>query len=227
MINVGHDGHVADVLTRDCLHSNSHTSALILVRHGESAWNAEGRLQGQADPPLSDLGRDQARALRGVLPGLGIERAVASDLVRARETAALAGFDLLPTDARWREIDIGAWTARFASEVPASRLSAWRRGEHAPDGGETWPQFQARVAGAVDELREAGGRWLVVTHGGCVRAATAHVTGAPAITLAGPANASVTLLELAPQPRLLAYNRAQDGGVPVPSDPGGTLGTPV
>ncbi len=227
MIDVGDDGDVADVVAGDLLHATSDTSALILVRHGESAWNAEHRLQGQADPPLSDRGRDQARALREVLPALGVEQAVASDLVRARETAALAGFDLLPTDARWREIDIGAWTARYAAEVPPERLAAWRQGDYAPDGGETWSRFQDRVGGAVDELRRAGGRWLVVTHGGCVRAATSHVTGAPATALAGPANASVTLLELAPQPRLLAYNRAQDAGVPVPSDPGGTVGTPV
>jgi probable phosphoglycerate mutase len=205
----------------------SDTSALILVRHGESAWNAEGRLQGQADPPLSERGREQARRLRDVLGELGIDRALASDLVRARETAALAGFDLLPTDARWREIDIGAWTARFASEVPAAELAAWRRGDHTPAGAESWAAFQARVAAAVDELSIAGGRWLVVTHGGCVRAATSHVTGAPAIALAGPANASVTVLELAPNPRLLAYNRADQAGVPVPSEPGGTAGTPV
>jgi glucosyl-3-phosphoglycerate phosphatase len=209
------------------VHVNSHNSALVLVRHGESEWNAEGRMQGHADPPLSERGRAQSRALREVLDGIGIDHAVASDLIRARETAALAGYDLLPTDARWREIDIGVWTARYAAEVPEAQLAAWRRGEHDPAGAETWPAFQARVGGAVDELRAHGGPWLIVTHGGCVRAATAHVTGAPATALAGPANASVTLLELAPQPRLLAYNRADDAGVPVPTEPGGTVGTEV
>ena len=194
----------------------------MLVRHGESEWNATHRLQGQADPPLSDRGREQARALRDVLRDFAIEHAVASDLVRARETAALAGFDLLPTDPRWREIDIGAWTAKHSAEIPADRLAARLLGEHVPDGAESWPVFQARVGQAVDELRAAGGTWLVVTHGGCVRAATAHVTGAPAVTLAGPANTSITLLELAPQPRLLAYNRSDDAGLPEPSEPGGT-----
>src|SRR5688572_11611088 len=57
---------------------------LILVRHGESTWNAEHRLQGQLDPPLSDLGRDQARALQPILDVVPEERIVSSDLARAR-----------------------------------------------------------------------------------------------------------------------------------------------
>ena len=226
MIDMGDDGDVPDVVAGSRLHADSHTSALILVRHGESSWNAEGRIQGHADPPLSERGRAQSRALRDVLPALGIEHAVASDLIRARETAALAGYDLLPTDPRWREIDLGAWTARFTAEIPEGQLAAWRRGEHAPDGAETWAAFQARVGGAVDELRAHGGRWLIVTHGGCVRAATAHVTGAPVTALAGPANGSVTLLELSPVPRLVAYNRVDEAGVPAGSAPGGPTATP-
>src|SRR3954451_17636073 len=64
---------------------------LILVRHGESTWNAEERLQGQLDPPLSDRGRDQARALAGMVDGVPAERIVCSDLGRARQTAELMG----------------------------------------------------------------------------------------------------------------------------------------
>ena len=64
---------------------------LILVRHGESTWNAEELLQGQLDPPLSERGRGQSQALAGILDGLPAERVVCSDLGRARETAELLG----------------------------------------------------------------------------------------------------------------------------------------
>ena len=64
---------------------------LILVRHGESTWNAEELLQGQLDPPLSERGREQSAALAGMLDGLPDERVICSDLGRARQTAELLG----------------------------------------------------------------------------------------------------------------------------------------
>src|SRR5918995_6428158 len=64
---------------------------LILVRHGESTWNAEELLQGQLDPPLSERGREQSKALAGMLDGLPEDRVLCSDLGRARETAELLG----------------------------------------------------------------------------------------------------------------------------------------
>src|ERR671929_2443690 len=84
---------------------------LILVRHGESTWNAEERLQGQLDPPLSERGREQSRALAAAvdLTGFPPERIVCSDLTRARETAELLGVAPGRYDERWREIDIGEW----------------------------------------------------------------------------------------------------------------------
>src|SRR4051795_13095841 len=78
---------------------------LILVRHGESTWNAEERLQGQLDPPLSERGREQARTLAGVADGLPADRVICSDLGRARETAELMGLEPGRLDTRWREID--------------------------------------------------------------------------------------------------------------------------
>src|SRR3954471_23099299 len=84
---------------------------LILIRHGESTWNAEERLQGQLDPPLSERGREQVRALQEMIATLDVpdERIVCSDLGRARETAELLGLEPAAYDARWREIDVGAW----------------------------------------------------------------------------------------------------------------------
>lgn len=198
---------------------------LIIVRHGESAWNAEGRLQGQADPELSARGREQATRLRSAVSGLRPEGVVSSDLVRARETAALLGFPDAPTDVRWREIALGEWTAKLNSEVPLAELEAWRSGGHLPPGGETWDELARRVADAVEDLARRGGTRLVVSHGGCVRAAAAYVAGTGVEAFAGPANASITVLELAPRRRVLAFNRADEDGLPRPSDPGGTLGT--
>jgi probable phosphoglycerate mutase len=189
------------------------THRLLLVRHGESTWNAEHRLQGQADPPLSELGREQAAALAPFLDGIP-ERRLSSDLARAVETAALLGLAGAPADPRWREIDIGDWAGSRLDELDPDYVAAWRRGERAPPNAESWPEFQARVAGAVDELR--GVDALVVTHGGCVRAATAHLTGADPRALAPPANASLTIVEHGDRVRLHAYGLRAPG----PETPG-------
>ena len=194
---------------------------VFLVRHGESAWNAEARLQGQADPPLSKLGRHQAKQLRDVLAQLPPAQVLASDLLRATETAELAGFSASATDPRWREADIGDWTGKLEAEVAPEELSAFRRAGLVPPHGESWPALQRRVGLALEELARTGGDHLVFTHGGCVRAAAAHLTGARPEAVAGPANASVTLLEMAPRRRLLAYNWTLEGGLPSPSEPGG------
>jgi broad specificity phosphatase PhoE len=90
-----------------------------------------------------------------------------------------------------------------------------------PPRGESWPVFGARVAAAVEALGRRGGTWVVVTHGGCVRAATAYVTGARVDAVGGPANTSLTILELAPRRRLLVLNRTSGPVLPRPSEPGG------
>jgi probable phosphoglycerate mutase len=189
---------------------------LILVRHGESTWNAEERLQGQLDPPLSDRGREQARALAGMVDGLPTEQIVCSDLGRARETAELMGIQPRRFDERWREIDVGAWGGRTAAEIDkqGSELTNWRGGPRTAPDGEPWDAFAARVAGALDELVAAGGSWLVVSHGGCIRVAVAHITGADRLHLGSPPNASLTVFELGRRPRLLVYGSLPDGGLP-------------
>jgi probable phosphoglycerate mutase len=198
---------------------------VFLIRHGESAWNAIARLQGQADAPLSELGREQARALATTLSALGPMSVVSSDLSRAFDTGVLAGHDGAELDARWRERGLGVWEGQLEADVPAAELSAFRHGDHVPDGGETWAAFQDRVGEALDELSDRGGSWFVFTHGGCVRAAIAHATGADHRTIAGPANTSLTLLEVGARRRLLAFNwTAPAGGraaVPRASEPGG------
>jgi glucosyl-3-phosphoglycerate phosphatase len=187
------------------------SARLILVRHGQSTYNAQARLQGQADPPLSDAGRAEAELLKRALDGFPAERVITSDLRRASETAAIVGYPDARRDARFREIDVGAWAGRPLSEFGPEGRTAWRGGELTPPGGESWDDLRARVGGAVDELISAGGSWLVVCHGGVVRAALTHVTGADPRRVAGPANASITIIRAGDPPRLEAYAWTPDG----------------
>jgi broad specificity phosphatase PhoE len=165
---------------------------IVLVRHGQSTWNAEGRLQGQADPPLSALGRREAAALAPALRGF--TRVISSDLRRARQTAEALGHPDAALDPEWREIHVGEWAGRPLAELPPGQEPAWRGGDLVPPGGEAWEELAARVSDALDALLAVGGDWLVVTHGGVIRAAVSHVTGADARRIAGPPNASVTVV---------------------------------
>jgi len=160
------------------------TTRFVLIRHGESTWNAAGRWQGQGDPPLSQRGRQQAARLAEALAGEGIEVIVASDLARALETAAILGdaLDLAPaTDARLRELDIGRWTGLTRAEIAdldRIRLERFERGE--PEaragGGECRREIAERVRTGVAEIAAA--------HAGCCVAIVAHL-GVVRVLLAG------------------------------------------
>lgn len=158
-------------------------SRLLVVRHGESTWNAARRWQGWADPPLSPVGEAQARTAASVLGALGIGVIATSDLRRARRTAELLaeGVGLDPgsviVDAGLRERDIGAWSGLTTDEIEArwpGMIAAWRRGEVAsPPGGEDDAAFRARVVGALQRIAaqaDGAGHVLVVSHGGAIRA---------------------------------------------------------
>lgn len=147
---------------------------LLLVRHGQSEWNASHRLQGQADIDLSELGRAQADTLRPVIEAIGPCRAVTSDLQRVRETAKRIGAgDAEPMPAL-REIDVGAWTGRAINEIVAEDEAAylgWRAGTTTPPGGETWDSFADRVCAVIEmQARTPCANLLVVCHGGVIRA---------------------------------------------------------
>ena len=106
--------------------------------------------------------------------------------MRASETAALLGYPDARRDPRWREIALGEWQGRSLNDFADETAYSWRGGALTPGRGESWLEFQRRVGGAVDELVAAGGTWLVVCHGGVVRAALSHVTGADPRAIAGP-----------------------------------------
>jgi broad specificity phosphatase PhoE len=155
--------------------------SLLLVRHGQSTWNAEGRWQGWSDPPLSELGRAQAEDAVDDLRHLEVTGVASSDLVRARETAAViaAGLDLGEPliDGDLREYDVGDWEGLTRPEIEAGwpeQLARWREGRLlATPGGETRAHFVTRTAEALarlSRLHDLGNTLVVVTHGGVIRA---------------------------------------------------------
>lgn len=182
---------------------------LLLIRHGETTWNAERRWQGQTDVPLADAGRLQAAATAARLRARGITPAAlySSDLARAWETATILGaaFDLAPIAMpAWREIDLGVWSGSTVEQIRERFAVEWQRitdGEDLPrGGGETLAAFSARVTKALDLLRRrhAQATTIVVTHGGAIRVAVLHVRGWPLIRLrdlSAVGNAAVVELE--------------------------------
>jgi 2,3-bisphosphoglycerate-dependent phosphoglycerate mutase len=153
-------------------------TTILLVRHGETDWNHERRIQGQSDPPLNELGREQARALSQALAAEQVDAVYASDLRRARETAEILAAELgLPVvvDRELRELNFGPWEGRTVEELEARYADAfarWRNGGEAGwSGGETHAAMAERVRRAVHRLAEThpGGRILLVAHGGPVR----------------------------------------------------------
>ena len=145
---------------------------LLVVRHGQSEWNAIGRWQGHADPSLSELGRRQAfvAALSiGALDGI-----VSSDLLRAAETAAIISEQLgvgpVVVDDRLRERNVGEWTGLTRAEID-KRWPGWIEAARQPEGFEDLDEVLARVLDALQAIHEAspGGSLLVVTHGGVIR----------------------------------------------------------
>jgi len=138
-------------------------TALLLVRHGETDWNADGRLQGHTDRPLSDFGRRQARQLAEELAEERLDAIYASDLSRARETAEIVGVRLglgVVIDPGLREKDWGTWEGLTGVERDRVEFV-----------GESTEAHQERMLGALRRIaeRHSGGRVLVVTHGGSMR----------------------------------------------------------
>ena len=149
---------------------------VFLLRHGETAWNAEQRLQGHADIGLNELGRWQAQRLAQALAGEDIAALYSSDLLRALDTArALAESISLPvqTDAALRERAFGFLEGLSYDEIDTQFPEVarrWREREpdFAPGGGETMNGFSARSVAAVTRLAAAhpGQAIAVFTHGG-------------------------------------------------------------
>ncbi len=160
-------------------------TTILLVRHGETDSNAEGRIQGQTNTPLNERGRAQAQALADELAGEAIAAVYSSDLDRARETAEiLAGRLDLPVvvDPALRERNFGSWEGRTVDELEARWPGAWARWREGDEGEgdvEDHLALAARVRDAIHRLAAAhpGERILVVAHGGAMRVILTDAAG--------------------------------------------------
>ena len=157
---------------------------LLMIRHGPTAWNAEGRIQGHTDIPLSPEGRVRVRAWRLPDGWSGGEAPVwfASPLSRARETAELLG--AAPAlDDRLRELRYGAWEGRTRADVDAElrdRISHWEGlglDFRPPGGGESPRDLQNRLRPFLSERAAAGEPTVAVCHKGVIRTLYALATG--------------------------------------------------
>jgi len=152
---------------------------LLLARHGQSEWNAAGRWQGQADPPLSDLGRAQARAA-GRQAG-SFDAIFASDLERALHTAMIIsealGVSPVVVDPRLKERDAGEFSGLTRDEIE-ERFPGALAARRWPPGWEPDEQLRERVLAVLHDIVEhtgGSGTVLAVSHGGVIYALEAHL----------------------------------------------------
>jgi glucosyl-3-phosphoglycerate phosphatase len=156
---------------------------LVLLRHGQTIWNAEGRFQGQSDIPLDETGREQAERAARLLAALQPDAIVSSDLCRAAETAEplsrLTGLTV-SLDKDLRERHGGQWEGLTDADIreryPAEH-AAW-----SPPGGESGPVIASRVSAALERVADAlpgGGLAVVVSHGAAIRLGMARLLGFP------------------------------------------------
>ena len=166
---------------------------LHLVRHGQTRWNAERRIQGQLDSALDETGRAQARALRPGLAALGIGAIYCSSSGRTRETLELA-LPSPPAPPRFRdelrEIRLGVWQGRLWDEVrreSPGQVESLRaaRADFAVEGAESYVELQRRGVEAIERIvaEAAATVVLVVSHGALIKTVLAHYAGHPLATL--------------------------------------------
>ena len=197
-------------------------SDIYLVRHAQSEWNAAGRWQGQADPPLSRRGLEQAARLARHFPDMPVTHILTSDLQRARQTATpfaeRFGLDLA-VDLDLREIDVGSWSGLTRAEIVAAdpdALDRYTRGEVGWEGGETFAAHEERAAraGATLESVDTDDVVVAVTHGGTIRAMLRTLLALPhdgRWKLTGPGHTTLTHVTRGPHGwRLVTFNGAVD-----------------
>jgi len=162
---------------------------LLIARHGETEWNAAGRIQGHTDIGLSSNGADQARSLGKRLSGLSIDAAYSSDLTRTSETAKLALGDrhiVLNQTPMLREYNKGEFEGMTLSEIKARFPNEYLKYlekdlDYAPKGGETTREVSVRIARIIGEIKSKhiNQTVLIVSHGGVLRAAMVSLLGMP------------------------------------------------
>lgn len=189
---------------------------IYLVRHAESSWNRERRVQGTClEVPLSPMGRAQAQLLGARLREIPLEAVYSSDAERALETARLALGDgrRITVSDRIRELSLGEWEGRLIGDLHAedpAKLEAWYRTPSTVNlkGGEDLAAFRRRVVSFMDEIIAApGGDAALITHGGVIciyltHLLRMHVDDLWSFSLP---NASITTIVLDFKPRLRSF----------------------
>jgi probable phosphoglycerate mutase len=163
---------------------------IYIMRHGETVWNTEKRMQGWKDSPLTELGKMQARAVGERLKDVKLDAIFASSAGRTLATAEQVrggrNIPLIPRDDL-REINLGGWEGRLHADIDIeepvqSKLFFEDPGAYAPSsGGETFAELTKRVLGAIDDIaaRYPDGTVLIVTHAAALKSAMTYFTGRP------------------------------------------------
>ena len=201
---------------------------LVIWRHGQTDWNIENRFQGHSDIPLNSVGHYQAEHAAKILEAMGATRIIASDLIRAQQTAeklsALTGLPV-ETDARLRETNGGNWEGKTGLENRANdsaRFIGWRSGDDGPAGeiGERRSEVALRAeAAAQDALQSAEGTVVFVTHGGTARCLLGKLLGlnfADWSSLGGLSNAQWSVLEYSKYLNRWTLSEHNAGSIPEP-----------
>ena len=162
-------------------------TTLHLIRHGETDWNATGRIQGQMQSQLTDLGKQQARSLQSELLGFNFDRVFSSSSIRARQTADLAlehieqPFTYLDS---LREIYLAQWEGHLYKEIEARDPQGMHAFRHQPhlfdvEGAETFFDLQKRALAAIgDIIAQCPGQEIaIVSHGAWIKSALCHYEG--------------------------------------------------
>ena len=167
----------------------SESRDIVFVRHGETDWNRDHRLQGSTGAPINDAGREQAKGLARLLWEVPLQAVYSSELPRALETASyVAGPHGLHvhTDPRLNEIHHGEWEGMFEKDVPdAERYRRWREDPSSVDlpGGESLQQVHERAVSAMKDIvgrhADADGLIAIVSHQLVLAILKCHVLDRP------------------------------------------------
>ncbi|TYA52124.1 histidine phosphatase family protein [Aggregatibacter actinomycetemcomitans] len=185
---------------------------LILLRHGETLWNKEHRLQGHLNSPLSEKGIAQAKAIKPLIEKFSLKQVICSDLERAKQTAELIGFPNATPDSHLRELAMGEWEGRKKDEIMQEHpilYQDWRNGNYTPRGGESWQDFCHRISTALFQwTNKSDGDILAIVHSGVVRAACERLISLSTKHLLPVTQATLTIFDITPNYpiKLEAYN---------------------
>jgi broad specificity phosphatase PhoE len=149
----------------------------VIVRHGETEWSRAGRHTGNTDIALTDVGRDQARALGDLLRGRSFARVLTSPLQRASETCRLAGLGAAAEESPdLREWDYGAYEGRRTVDI-RNEIAGWTIWSHGVPEGETAEEVGRRVDRVIDLVRAVDGDVALFAHGHLLRVLAARWCG--------------------------------------------------